>query len=382
MLQPYRRHLKACPYRAKGQSFTLCQCPIWADGMLNGKRFRQSLHTTDGTRAEQIMQMIEAGRDPIYLQPKPAEARTVSAAITAFLAACSGRNVQPSTLDVYSRALKYLDGAIPLDTVDADFLDAHRAKRPINARSWRKELQILRIFFAWCLDRKWIADNPAKRLKMPHVDDLPTLPFTPEEVRAILGACDKIASAIKSDTAWIRKRARAIVLTLLYSGLRISDVAQLRRAALEPSGHLVLKVMKTGVRLKVLLHQDAIAALNALPSANPTYFFWTGRGTLRVCIKNLQYTVRRLGKIAGIHAHPHRFRDTFAVELLTKGADIRTVQKLLGHTSVRTTEKHYAHFVAAHQALLDDAASRLEFQPKPGRPLLMKPLHNRRRNAK
>jgi site-specific recombinase XerD len=381
VLQPYRRHLKSCQHRDKGQSFTLCQCPIWAYGELNGKAFRQSLRTTDGTRAEKIMQMIEAGRDPIYLQSTPTDARTFSAAATSFLDACRGRNVADSTVELYGRTLNWIDGSVALEVIDAPFLDAHRAKRPIGPRSWRKELQILRIFFAWCLDRKWITENPAKRLRMPHVDDLVTQPFASEEINGLLLACDKISSVIASHVPFIRKRARAIVLTLLYSGLRISDVAQLRRAALEPSGHLVLQVLKTGVPLKVLLHDDVVEALRNLPALNPTYFFWNGRCSLKVCKNAIGSIVRRLGRIAGIHAHPHRFRDTFAVELLSRGVDIRTVQKLLGHKSVTTTERHYAHFVAAHQALLDDAAARLDFQPKSSRPLLVQSLHNRNRNA-
>ena len=58
---------------------------------------------------------------------------------------------------------------------------------------------------------------------------------------------------------------------------------------------------------------------------------------------------------------PHRFRDTFAVELLLCGEDIRTVQLLLGHTSLRTTERHYSPFVSAFQQRLDRATAKLKF---------------------
>ena len=380
MLQPYRRHLRSCPHRAKGQGFTLCRCPIWAYGNVKGKTFRQSLKTNDGSRVEQIMQAIEAGR-PVYLQPQPLD-RTVAAAVSAFLEVCRGRGLRQTTIDSYTKTLSYLDGTVALDMIDAPFLDAHRASRMIAASTWRKELETLRAFFAWCLDRKWITDNPAKRLRMPRIEDLSTLPFTAEEIDGLQAACDVIASDNHAETAYIRQRARALVLVLLYSGLRISDVAQLRRAALETSGHLVLRVLKTGVRLKVLLHPDAVTALKTLPSVSPEYFFWTGRGSLTTCIKNMRRTVQRLGIIAKVHAHPHRFRDTFAVELLTQGADIRTVQKLLGHTSVRTTEKHYAHFVAAHQALLDSAAARLDFQRGSNRQFPVHLVRDRLRNAK
>jgi site-specific recombinase XerD len=383
MLQPYRRHLKDCPHRAKGQGFSLCACPIWAYGIVNGKSFRRSLQTNDGTRAEQIMQVIERGLDPVLMQAQP-ESLSLKMAVDQFLAAGRARHLRDSTLESYEKTLDHLADHFPgadIAGIDSIALDRYRTGRTIAASTWRKELETLRAFFAWAKERGLVADNPARRLRMPRSEELTTLPLTAEEIERLLIACNQIASDDTAETPYIRKRARALLLTLLYSGLRISDIAALKRAALEKSGHLVLRVLKTGVRLKVLLRDSAIKALEALPAISPEYFFWTGRGDVRTCIKNMRRTIQRLGAIAKVHAHPHRFRDTFAVELLTRGADIRTVQKLLGHQSVRTTERHYAHFVAAHQALLDNAASRLDFEGRHGRPLLMKPRKNRRGNA-
>jgi site-specific recombinase XerD len=56
-----------------------------------------------------------------------------------------------------------------------------------------------------------------------------------------------------------------------------------------------------------------------------------------------------------VAGHPHRFRDTFSVGLLEKGEDLRTVLLLLGHKSIKTTERHYAPYVRSFQAILDAA---------------------------
>jgi site-specific recombinase XerD len=384
MLKPHRRHVKACRHASKGWNYTLCNCPIWADGMLHGKRFTRSLGTNDWDRAVRRIGKLERGEEVESINLDSA-GRTIASAITAYIAEAELRNLKPSTVISYRRTLNQLvdfTGKIPVANLTLERLTAFRARRSMMPRTQRKEIEYLRAFCGFCVTRGWIATNPAKLVKPPRVEEIATRPYTREEIDKLLIACDRIRGMWKSDTPQVRQRARALVLTLLYTGLRCGDVAQLKRSALEPSGHLVLRIMKTEVPLKVLLHPDAAKALRGLPASggNPVYFFWSGNGDIDDCSKSLWRTVSRVGKVAKIHAHPHRFRDTFAVELLTNGVDIRTVQQLLGHESIRTTEKHYAHFVAAHQKLLDTAAATLDFRPRTSGPILVRSLKNRKRN--
>lgn len=99
--------------------------------------------------------------------------------------------------------------------------------------------------------------------------------------------------------------------------------------------------VKTGAPLYVRVKQPATEALKALP-VDGEYFFWNGHSKLYTAIGNARRTISRVLAVAGVKGHPHRFRDTFSVSLLEKGEDFRTVQLLLGHTSIKTTEKHYA----------------------------------------
>lgn len=390
VLTLHRRHLKSCDHAAKGWNYTLCDCPVWCDGTLGEKRLTRSLQTRSWDRALPRLAALERGAD---INIETESVRSVAQAAEAFLRNCERRNLEESTLRSYRKTFDHLGkslGKRPLSRVEVDDIQAHMDKRTdrkggeLGPRSFRKEIEHLRAMWAWCIERGWCEKNPAKGVRPPQAEDLATLPFTEDERNKLLAACDRMQAMWQEDAASVRRRARALLLALLYSGLRISDIAKLKRGSLESSGHLVLRVMKTGVPLKVLLHPDARAALASLPapSGNPTYFFWTGRGKLSSVIGSLRRTVDRVGKLAGIHAHPHRFRDTFAVELLTQGADIRTVQQLLGHESLQTTERHYAHFVAAHQALLDSATARLDFSPKVARPVLVSTDKRRRRNAK
>jgi integrase len=390
MLNPYRRHLKSCPHAKKGRAFSLCGCPIWCDGMVNGVRIGRSLQTNVWERALRRIQVIMIGDHPTAgVEPASAPAPAVldlARAIELFLADGASRNLNPGTLYNYRLALDSLKAqlpASPLSSVTLGSLDLWRLERKVEPGTLRKEIQILRTFFNWCTEREWIARSPAGKLRKPLVDGIATLPFEEDEIERLLAACEKISSNDPAATTYIRRRARAMLYALLYSGLRISDVAILRRRALdEASGHLTLRTEKTGVPLKVKLHIDAVRALITLPAKNPEYFFWTGRGNPRRCAKNMWRTICRLGAIAGVkNARPHRFRDTFSHRLLDQGTDMRTLQKLLGHKSILTTERHYAHFLQAQQALLDAATAKLDFTSKAARPLLVHPFEYRRRNA-
>jgi integrase/recombinase XerD len=93
-------------------------------------------------------------------------------------------------------------------------------------------------------------------------------------------------------------------------------------------------------------------ALNAIPDS--TYYFWTGLSKPKSTVGDWQRSLKRLFVLAGVpDAHAHRFRDTFSVELLLAGVPIERVSILLGHQSVRITEKHYAPWVCARQEQLE-----------------------------
>lgn len=95
-------------------------------------------------------------------------------------------------------------------------------------------------------------------------------------------------------------------------------------------------------------------ALDTCPGTSADYFFWTGESKKKSAVGDWQRALRKLFKLAGVHGgHPHRFRDTFAVELLLKGVPMERVSILLGHSSVKVTEKHYSPWVRARQEQLE-----------------------------
>lgn len=101
------------------------------------------------------------------------------------------------------------------------------------------------------------------------------------------------------------------------------------------------------------LPDDAIRALEAelLPNG---YYFWSGRGTKKSCVGDYQRAFKKLYELAKVEGgHAHRWRDTFAVELLLARVPLVDVSALLGHQSIKVTEKHYSPWVIERQQQLE-----------------------------
>jgi integrase/recombinase XerD len=103
-----------------------------------------------------------------------------------------------------------------------------------------------------------------------------------------------------------------------------------------------------------VLPDFVVAALETTPKVTEKYFFWRGIGKLDSAVRSWQTRLRKLFELAKIPGgHAHRLRDTFAVELLLAGIPIERVSILLGHQSVRITEKHYSPWVRSRQDQLE-----------------------------
>ena len=116
---------------------------------------------------------------------------------------------------------------------------------------------------------------------------------------------------------------------------------------------MLLYQAKTGTPVYCPLPSIVVDALNDLEGSNPKYFFWSGNGNPKSAVADAQRSFRKLFKLANVEGHPHMFRDTFAVELFKRGVAIETVSMLLGHASIRVTEKHYKPWVKTLQDRLE-----------------------------
>jgi integrase/recombinase XerD len=212
----------------------------------------------------------------------------------------------------------------------------------------------LRGFLRYCYELRLIDRIP--RLSAIQVEEPPTLSLSDEEYGKLLKA---IPGAFESDKA---KRVRALIRLMRHSGLAIRDAVTLGAEEIQADDkknvyRVVTSRQKTGTHVSVPISDEVAKEILAVQglNGNPDYIFWnTGRGMPQTVVKKWHVDLRRAFDAAGLtECHPHQLRDTFAVSLLSKGVPMEEVSRLLGHESIKTTERHYAKWVPKRQDRLD-----------------------------
>ena len=355
MLTIYRRHRRNCKQRAKGRKHRHCQCPIWVDGFLDSKELRESLKMRDWQRAQETVREWEAN-DRREVKP---ERKTLEDAWADCHADMLARKLHRETIRKYktleSQMVDFAErqGLRFLDEFTLADVTKFRSEWADGQRSSGKKLERLRTFFSFGQKRKWIPENPASDLKAPKITLCPTLPFTHEEMLRILAAINKYKNEFPSRGSENARRMQALVLLLRYGGMRIGDSVSLSANRVEKN-RLLLYTQKTGVPVNNVLPDFVLKALDATPKVAGDFYFWDGESKLETIIGSWRKRLNKLFELAEVsNGHAHRFRDTFAVELLLTGVPIERVSILLGHESVQTTERNYAPWVRSRQEQLE-----------------------------
>jgi integrase/recombinase XerD len=214
----------------------------------------------------------------------------------------------------------------------------------------------VRSFLGYCYRGQLLPRVPA--LPKINVDEPPTMPLTATEYERLL---DTIYGTIEGKER--QAQVHALIQLMRWSGLAIRDALTLKRSEIQHDKQkklyrIVTARQKTGHHVSVPIPKDVAEEILAVLNDNPEYVFWSGNGEEESVAKNwVKYYITPLFTAAKLsdngHMKSHRLRDTFAVDLLEKGVPLEEVSKLLGHESIKTTERHYAKWVKGRQDRLD-----------------------------
>ena len=372
MLHIYTRHSADCDH-ADNTQWRRCRCPKWIRGVLpNGASVRESAGTRSWEQAEKNARKKEVEADPTRVDQMQRQRATLKDAIRMCLEDEEARGLEHSSRKksrtllerqflpfCEARKFVHIDRILPID------LTEFRSSWNNGEVTTHRKHERMHSFFAFCVANDMLRKNPMDALKKPKTPDIvPTDYFLPAEFEKIVAATNKYEYRGGNDNRHRRERLRALTLLMRWSGLAILDATSLERGRLlkneNGDDQIFLYRAKTGVPVFVVIPDEVGEALRSLPNSHPSYFFWSGNGDPRSAAKAFQRSYWKLFKLAKIQkpdgtpkrCHPHMFRDTFAVELLLAGVPLDQVSLLLGHSSVKITERHYAPFCKARQEQL------------------------------
>lgn len=283
------------------------------------------------------------------------------------------KRVSPHTLDAYQRDLAAFVGFLTGHLGEAPSLAAMLALTPADFRAYlgvraadglsrtsvARAMSTLRGFFRF-LDRSGRGENAAiVSVRTPRPPRQVPRPLAEDE------ALEALATAAElQDEPWLAARDVALFALLYGCGLRLGEALELNIADSPQGDTMVITGKGRKQRLVPVLPvvREAIAAYTVLRPFEPkpdSPLFVGARGK-RLNPGVVQRQMRRLRVLLGLgeRATPHALRHSFATHLLAKGGDLRTIQELLGHSSLATTQRYTEIDAAQMTAIYDKAHPR------------------------
>ena len=273
-------------------------------------------------------------------------ASSFDAAISGFLSYCRAKNLSPHTVEYYDCRLRafrqYLDalapGMTPLDVttqvIRVCVAQEAEARSPSTANH---TVVTLRALFNYLGREGFLEANPMAGVEKLRQKRKVIETFTTDQVQAVLATCGKDFTGV---------RDRAIILTLLDCGLRVSELCGLSVEDLSWTEQTMLVCGKGNRERVVPFGQNAKQALlqytarrGELPNT-ALFVNHFGNGIDRFRVREIIFERCKAAGIVGVRRSPHTFRHTFAVSYLRNGGDVFSLQKMLGHSGLEMTRRY------------------------------------------
>jgi integrase/recombinase XerD len=214
----------------------------------------------------------------------------------------------------------------------------------VDGRSVGRKLSALRHFYRYLLLDKLIEGDPTLNIDSPKQWKVLPKSLARDEVEIMLGNSRTISTRKQDEAIATRNRA---MLEVFYAGaLRVSEVIGVKLEDLKLDLGYVLvrgkgdkeRIVPLGKSAQQALAEYLKEARSLLAGKNSSSLLFLGRGARKLTRQRVWQMVSAASSIAGRHASPHMLRHSCATHMVQNGADLRTVQTILGHADISTTQ--------------------------------------------
>ncbi len=266
----------------------------------------------------------------------------------------AARNRSPHTLLSYRRSLdafrRFRPGVTWRSATERDFRDFlfFLAKSGAARSSQRTLFAALRSFYDFLVEREIVSVNVVKNLTLPKIEKGLPVFLTTGQVETLLEPASEKKKTAQAPR-WMGLRDLAILELLYSTGIRLAELVRLDVRDVDPINETA-RVFGKGAKERIVpVGEPALEAISRYRSAANVHNgpLFINKSRMRLSARSTWLAMKRRLAAAGLPADlsPHKLRHTFATHLLDAGADLRSVQSLLGHASLSTTQI-YTHVTA------------------------------------
>lgn len=233
------------------------------------------------------------------------------------------QGLSPRTIEHRTRVIRHFtQTADPLNFTPADVI-MFVGRRGLSAWSRVSYHQALSAYSLWLVKTKRRPDNPTLETPSPRNPKGVPRPVTPVELPSILAHCD-------------RKAGRMMVLLAALQGLRVHEIAKIRGEHLDLNDMSLVVTGKGGKTAILPLHGTVAHLARVFPAEG--FWFPSKRPEGHILPASVSTVIKRAMNKAGVDKTAHQLRHYFGTTLVQNGVDLRTVQELLRHESLATTQ--------------------------------------------
>ena len=258
------------------------------------------------------------------------------------------RNFRPSTIGWYRMSLKMFlrycgDNVTDLRDITTERLRDYLYSKRLGgwtADTFLNQYKGIKMFLKWCVRNGYLQTNPIEPIQTPKLEKKLPKRISKQDALAVLDYAFHRKSAYRFE----RYRNRAVFAVMLYAGLRAQEVSNLKNGDVDLLNRVIRVNQGKGAKDRIvpisfaLLRylQEYVEDRNRL-AKDSSFFFTTLQGNGPFSYRALRKAVMKVKEGTGIEFTAHRLRHTFATLMLEGGCDLFSLQKMMGHSDIKTT---------------------------------------------